>query len=195
MSESLPLPKDEKSSQPRQRIFAFLLLVAAVLLGLFWFINKNSNQKTLVTTFEQCVSAGYPVAESFPRQCRMGKVVFVEDVDGTKAPEQVVVPELAAGAAIQSPVNLSGQAVGGWFFEGSFPVKLFDSQGRELASGVATALADWMSEGYVPFTVSLEYQTPTTPDGYVEFYKDNPSGLPENDAVVRMQVRFAPEQE
>ena len=34
-----------------------------------------------VTSFSECVAAGNPVMESYPRQCQAGKNVFVEDVE------------------------------------------------------------------------------------------------------------------
>lgn len=36
---------------------------------------------TNITSFEECVAAGYPVMESYPRQCRVpGLPTFVEDI-------------------------------------------------------------------------------------------------------------------
>jgi len=34
-----------------------------------------------VTTFDECVAAGYPVMESYPRQCRINDTIFVEVLD------------------------------------------------------------------------------------------------------------------
>lgn len=59
-------------------VFSILLVVAG--LTLWWQLrNETSTTTTAITTFQECVDAGYPVAESFPRQCRTpeGKM-FVE---------------------------------------------------------------------------------------------------------------------
>jgi hypothetical protein len=39
-----------------------------------------------VTSFEECVAAGNPVMESYPRQCRAGDKHFVENVDALPEP-------------------------------------------------------------------------------------------------------------
>ena len=42
-------------------------------------------------------------------------------------------------ANISSPLVISGEARGNWFFEGSFPVLLTDWDGKVIAQGVAVA--------------------------------------------------------
>tara|TARA_B100000508_G_scaffold23261_1_gene16271 strand:- start:4763 stop:5404 length:642 start_codon:yes stop_codon:yes gene_type:complete len=36
---------------------------------------------TPITSFDECVAAGNPVMESYPRQCRAGEETFVEEID------------------------------------------------------------------------------------------------------------------
>lgn len=40
-----------------------------------------------ITSFEECVAAGNPVMESYPRQCRAGDTVFVEEIDEPVNPD------------------------------------------------------------------------------------------------------------
>jgi len=89
-------------------------------------------------------------------------------------------------AVVASPLIVTGRARGTWYF----PVKLFDANNLEIATGVAQAQGDWMTENFVPFTVTLTYATPATATGTLVLYKDNPSGLPENDASVSVPVTF-----
>ena len=56
-------------------------------------------------------------------------------------------------------INVTGIARGGWYFEGEFPVSLEDLKGNELASGIAMAQGEWMTEDFVPFSASLTYRT------------------------------------
>ena len=43
-------------------------------------INDDSNAKN-INTFEECANAGYPIAESYPRQCRTPEGrLFVEEL-------------------------------------------------------------------------------------------------------------------
>jgi hypothetical protein len=100
-------------------------------------------------------------------------------------------------AVVTSPLSLTGEA-GGWYFEGSFPVELVDSDGNIIAQGPATATGDWMTVDFVPFTATLTFVNPYTagdPEsekvGKIILRKDNPSGLPENDDSLEIPVRFA----
>gem|GEM_PF-1077791 len=66
---------------------AFPLVVIAVLLvvfALWWRMGTQPHAPS--TTFEECVAAGNPVMESYPRQCRDGNNTFVEDVGTTPPP-------------------------------------------------------------------------------------------------------------
>lgn len=102
---------------------------------------------------------------------------------------QVTSPE--DGGLIESPLKLSGEARGTWFFEGDFPVVLTDWDGKIIAEGYVTAKGDWMTKDYVAFEGELEFETPEYGDtGTLIFQKDNPSDLPEHDAAFDMPVRF-----
>ena len=52
---------------------------------------------------------------------------------------------------VQSPLIVKGEAKGNWFFEASFPVFLYDLDGKIIARGIATAKGDWMTTEFVPF--------------------------------------------
>ena len=92
--------------------------------------------------------------------------------------------------SVTSPLKIEGQARGTWYFEAFFPVKLLDANGKVLAQAPAQAQGDWMSNEYVPFTVTLTFSKPTTPLGTLVLEKDNPSGLPENADEFRIPVYF-----
>jgi hypothetical protein len=91
---------------------------------------------------------------------------------------------------VQSPLVVRGSARGNWYFEASFPVSVIDSNGKQLGSVAAQAQGDWMTTDFVPFQATLVFATSTTETGTVVFKKDNPSGLPENDASVSIPVYF-----
>ncbi len=92
---------------------------------------------------------------------------------------------------VYSPLVVSGQAQGQWFFEGSFPVVLKNADGVTLAEGVAQAQGEWMTEEFVPFSALLEFDEPPSGErGFLILKKDNPSGLPENDDQVEIPIYF-----
>ena len=92
---------------------------------------------------------------------------------------------------VKSPLIVRGKALNNWFFEGSVPVMLIDSHGTVLVQGPGSALTDWMQPGWVEFKADLVWSgMPASSDGELVIKRDNPSGLPENDASVRIPVRF-----
>jgi len=68
-----------------KRIVFAGLLVAAVFVfafaGCMQVPSGQDAQKTAITNFEECVAAGNPVMESYPRQCNANGKNFVEEID------------------------------------------------------------------------------------------------------------------
>jgi hypothetical protein len=153
-----------------------------------------------VVDFESCVAAGYPVMESYPERCATpdGKH-FTRDVGNElEKADRIRLDSPRPGDTIPSPLPITGQARGTWFFEASFPITLTNWDGRIIAEGYATAEGEWMTEEFVPFTATLTFESPYRegdPDfmkrGTLILHKDNPSGLPEHDDALEIPVRFA----
>lgn len=91
---------------------------------------------------------------------------------------------------IESPLIIKGEARGTWFFEASFPIKLFDENNVLLATGLAQAKDDSMTEDFVPFEAIINFDVPNTKKGALVLEKDNPSGLFENADELRIDIRF-----
>ena len=167
-------------------IFGIILLAVAG--ALYWSGNKTEK----ITNFNECVSAGYPMMESYPRQCKMldGKT-FREDIGNELEKDNLIrISEPRPNALVKSPLVVRGMARGNWFFEASFPVRLFDGNGEALARSVAQAKSNWMTNEFVPFEATLSFETPTATTGTLLLDKDNPSGFPENRDALRVPVRF-----
>lgn len=101
-------------------------------------------------------------------------------------------------SVVQSPLEISGQARGNWFFEASAPVALVDWDGKVLAQGTIKAQSDWMTTEFVPFTAELTFTSPykagdqdTMKHGALIFKKDNPSGEPKNDDSLEIPIQFS----
>ncbi|MDP3696626.1 MAG: Gmad2 immunoglobulin-like domain-containing protein [Candidatus Taylorbacteria bacterium] len=91
---------------------------------------------------------------------------------------------------VKSPLSVSGEARGYWFFEASFPIRVYDANGKEIGVAVAQAQGEWMTDDFVPFQATLNFKKPATATGTLVLEKDNPSGLPEHDAELRVPVSF-----
>ena len=59
-----------------------IILVILIILGisLLWNFFRNQKPISVVTNFEECVEAGNLVMESYPRQCRAGDQLFIENI-------------------------------------------------------------------------------------------------------------------
>ena len=104
--------------------------------------------------------------------------------------DKIVIDHIRAGQTVSSPLTITGRARGFWFFEASFPVKLIDSTGTALAITHAQALGEWMTEEFVPFSVTFNFTSPEIGEGFLVFQKDNPSGLPEHDEFFEVPIKF-----
>lgn len=119
----------------------------------------------------------------FSRETTTGSLVEDSQVRDVEPPE---------GATVSSPIELSGEALGVWFFEGNFPYRLQTQTGDVLATGAVTATADWMTTEFVPFEASIEYVVPASTAAELVLMNDNPSGLPENDASLTLPLTLLP---
>lgn len=106
-----------------------------------------------------------------------------------KSPVVVNFPKL--NAKLSSPILIEGKAIGTWFFEASFPIKLVDENGKLIAQSIAQTKDDWMTTDYVKFDGKIGFKADTEQKAYLVFQKDNPSGLPEHDAEYRIPVILA----
>jgi len=95
-----------------------------------------------------------------------------------------------SNSKIESPVNLSGQAKGPMFFEGSFPVSIEDANGAVLGTDVAKADGEWMTDKDVPFKATINFKKSATKTGFIVLKNNNPSGLPDNEHSVKFSISF-----
>ena len=182
-----------------------ILILIAVIVLMAWALfetsaKSDSNNRVIkepnvthrVDSFMECVKAGLPVQESYPRKCSNGLRTFTEDIGNSlELRNEIFLTEPLANETIDSPLMITGEARGYWFFEASFPIQLTNWDGLIIAEGIATAEGDWMTADFVPFTASLEFTVPDFGErGSLILQKDNPSGLPENDAALEIPVFF-----
>lgn len=102
------------------------------------------------------------------------------DNDKRALDDLIVVDNLPAEATVYSPFTVSGKARGTWFFEGSFPVFLTDENGKLLAESFGHSEESWMTNAFIPFTVTLNYDAPAGTKASLELMLDNPAGPEES---------------
>ncbi len=196
------------ANQPAKRaLFILLLLVGAGVIGLgaFWLTNRFVTQEAAnISSFTECEAAGYPVMESHPRRCNTpGGKTFVEDIEGeedngiemaeyasTKG-ETIRLFSPQSGDVITSPLSISGEVRGNWSFEADFPIEIWDWQGNVVASGIGTLTDDWMTDEYVLFESTIEFDDADLDgQGMLVLHKDNPSDLEEHDDRLEIPILF-----
>lgn len=179
-------------------IAALVLLLGAAVVSIFVF-DVFRPGLSLITNFTECIAAGNPVAESYPRQCRANGETFVEDIGNELEKQDLIRLESPRpNELVASPLVIKGEARGNWFFEASFPVLLKDSQGEIIAQAPAQAKGDWMTTEFVPFEATLIFfpavctgtAYPCSAEGMLVLRKDNPSGLPERDDQLTIPIRI-----
>lgn len=174
--------------------------IAYVLLG------DRLSPRVLVTDFDSCVTAGNPVIQTSPRQCRVSNgATYTEPTRTTSdeattttheytSPKGVTVRlyDWSERQKIASPLTLRGEIPGSWSFEASFPVVILDPSRKTIGQATATLEGEWMTNSYVPFLATLTFQAPAAGgSGILVLRKDNPSGLRENDDEIEIPVTFS----
>lgn len=117
-------------------------------------------------------------------------VVVISNEKVTPGNDKISVTFPKPNQVVLSPLTVSGEARGTWYFEASFPVKLLDANNQELAVMPAQAQGEWMTENFVPFRVTLTFANPPTATGKLILQKDNPSGDPAREEQIEIPVRF-----
>jgi hypothetical protein len=174
----------------KNRIGIIIVVLIVIGLGAWW--QFNTQKETPITTFEECLNAGYPVAESYPRQCRNKDQTFIENIGNAFEKTGLIRVETPhPNKVIKSPLKILGEARGNWFFEASFPIVLVDQDRRTIAEGIATAQSDWMTTEFVPFEAELTFvidEVMSGKKGTLYLHKDNPSGLSEYNDLLEIPV-------
>lgn len=110
-------------------------------------------------------------------------VAFLRDLIEVTAPLK--------NATITSPLTITGEARGTWYFEASAPIELRDANGKSIAQDHVTAQGNWMTEEFVPFKATLTFPAqPKGSTGTLILKNDNPSGDPARDKKLEIPVTF-----
>ena len=172
-----------------------LIVIVVLVLGnwIYATLNESVDVKT-VLSFEDCVKAGYPVMESYPRRCatpdgRTYTEELPEKITYVNATEDNIKVELPfPGAVTGKTFSVIGQARGPWFFEASFPIVLLDKDQKVIATSIATAEGEWMTTDFVPFRADIKVPESYMGESTLVLKKDNPSDLRENDAEISFPI-------
>ncbi len=165
-----------------------MLLIFLIFLALL--LVRGLNFKVL--NFKDCVEKGYPVRESYPRQCEARGFVFTEDIGNAFEKQNLIILDTPRpNDTVEKEIVLLGKARGYWFFEATFSIQVVDSLGNVIGEGFVESLSEWMTEDFVPFSgrVILSKE-PQTEAGQILLKKENPSGDPVRDDALVVPIIF-----
>lgn len=94
------------------------------------------------------------------------------------------------GQLVTSPLEITGQARGYWFFEAQATAELLDENLIKISETNTTAIREWMTEDWVPFSGTMSYEKPETKTGFLVMHKANASGLKEHDISDTIPIKF-----
>jgi hypothetical protein len=165
--------------------------------GVLAYLNvKSTQEKVIVTNFDECVEVGNAVMESWPERCMHDGENFTKDIGNEMEKTDLIrIDSPRPAAEISSPLQVAGSARGIWFFEANAPVTVVDWNGIILGEGYIEASGDWMTEEFVPFVGTIEFDTALIQNDYsnkgtIILKKSNPSGLLEHDDELLVPVVF-----
>ena len=106
-------------------------------------------------------------------------------------PDLITVNSPEVGANISSPVSISGQARGTWFFEAQAPAQLEDASSSIIVESPLQVDGNWQTNDFVPFSLTLSFPAqPAGSHGTLVLKNDNPSGDPANQKEIDIPVIF-----
>ncbi len=171
-----------------------------ILLGDRILVTAINVEQTAPTAYEVLVSVKdrgvFDAMASVPSQDRVlhfkrgsdGQFELAHVIYGTLEDYTIVVVWPLPNAQVGKSFTVQGAARGPWYFEASFPAVVKNAEGDIVGQGIAQAEGEWMTEELVPFVAPV-----TLPDDAHGVYalvlqKDNPSGLPENEASIEFPI-------
>lgn len=177
----------------KKYILTLCLVLGVSGCSMFSKTDKPSTEKpSLVKDYRSCEAAGYPILEIYPEQCRAPDgTIYSRDIGNEiEMSNLIIIKNPKPSTVINSPLELTGEARGPWYFEGSFSATLVDDNNITLGEVPVQAEGEWMTEEFVSFKATIEFNEPKTEKGYLLLKKANASGLPENDQTLKIPVYF-----
>lgn len=176
METPFPTPTPaKKKSGGAGAIISFAIFIICALGVIVFLYYQNQNLKNKLADYQQT-----PIASDTPAPTPIN-----ENKD------EPVIASPSARSKIKSPLTVTGTVPAGWMFEGTFPIRLLDSERKIISQTMAKEVTEgsWQSGEPVKFTASLTFKA-STGSGILILSNDNPSGLPENDKEFEIPIAF-----
>ncbi len=186
IKEKMEVPEVKPKNNNWLAIFStasFVLLALGTVTFLYY---QNQQLKKIIANYqaptpspvsiETPIPTYYPIESASPSASVNSNPTVTSPIKNTK---------------VTSPLTITGTVPAGWMFEGSFPIKLVDSDRNLVAQGTAKEVnpGSWQSGKPVAFFVTLPFST-TDSSGFLILMNDNPSGEAANSKTFEVPVKF-----
>lgn len=160
-------------------LIGFILIMISGLVIISFLFDWGRSGRESALDFADCVQSGFYTTQKVPRECKDGYgKVFIEDLGNVLDKSDLIkLANPLPNSSNTSPLTITGQARGYWFFEGSFLIKIKDLEGKVIGQSIAKAKTEWMTEDFVDYESTMYFNISTTTRAILELNKDNPSGL------------------
>lgn len=172
-------------------IIVIVLIIAASLLLFIksceddWCFIFEWQKIKATNSFEECAARGFPIEESYPRNCRAGGKVFIEGLTPTTSEANIQVSAPVPNQEIGLPLIIRGQAR---VFENVINYRLRDADGTVLIEGYSMALSPDIGL-FGSFVIESGYPEPKGKSGIVEVFNYSAKDGSEENKVM-IPVRF-----
>lgn len=176
-----------------QKIIFSVLIVILI----FFTFNRNSEEIVRVikvNNFDECVLAGFPVMESYPRKCADADGKTFSEYIGNQIEKKdlIVVESPIPNQSVTNKLEIRGKARGFWFFEAEISGRVLDQNKKTIANFSIMTEDEWMTEDFVGFNKIIDLSTTTLPQkGFLEIIKNNPSDMRDKDDSLIIPISFS----
>lgn len=159
-------------------IIVIIIILSLTTVAFFWFFHNSKNKNAQDKQANE--------------QRKEFKIQQAETPHSKKLSNKIKVSFPEPNEKVGGTIYITGIAEGGWYFEGDFPVKLVDKDGKILASAPASAQGEWMRESFVPFVAEIRHPVSKITEAKIILEKDNPSDIRELDESFEIPVTLEP---
>ncbi len=178
----------------RTIFFIIAIVLIALVVGAFayYFNEVTENESQVISSYDECVTAGNKILESYPPQCMTEDgQTFSQEIDPQHDySKEIQVTNPIPNQLIEQTLQVTGQISGTWLFEAQSSMKLYDTDNNLVAEGVITTTSDWMTTNLVPFTGTLTFTQPDPQKGKLVIENANPSGDEANKKEFEIPIYF-----
>jgi cbb3-type cytochrome oxidase subunit 3 len=165
-----------KKNKSKKTLIIILIIILVVILAWIYVKNKEQENNNIIAN----------------NNVNLNETVNNEDIENKinyKKDKGLSLENPQVNERLSSPVSIKGEAIGSWYFEANFRVKLVNRESGDIISqSYVTALDNWMTEESVDFEGILEFNVNKETKALLILESANPSGLIENQMTYTVPV-------